>query len=111
MKKKNDFPMDDTVNAACNRAEAILDLYKKAGCAENWQERLLGAIADLAILSHCEAAVAHAEARAEAGPGDHCGSSGYDARHACEEAGERAVELMDQERLRAGGGLYDEVLP
>lgn len=55
--------------------------------------------------------MAHAEARAEAGPGDHCGGGGYDARHACEEAGERAVELVDDERLRAGGGLYDEVLP
>lgn len=50
------------------------------------------------------------EARAEAGPGDHCGGGGYDARHACEEASERAVELMNEERRRADGGPYDEVL-
>lgn len=107
MKKKSDFPMDNTVMAACNRAESILDLYKKAGCVENWQERLLGAIADLAVLSHCEAAVAHAEARAEAGPGDHCGGGGYDARYVCEEAGERAFALMEEERRR---GQMEQVL-
>lgn len=40
-------------------------------------------------------------------PGDHCGGGGYDARYVCEEAGERAFALMEEERRR---GQMEQVL-
>lgn len=107
---KTMFPLDNTRSAACCRAEAVLALYKSAGCREEWQEMLTMAIADLAMLSDAEYGVSCAEARSE---GDPCGGTGMSAESACEEGAALAREVMDEEQRQAArddGGLYDDVL-
>lgn len=104
------FPLDNTTAAAHARAEAILALYKKAGCDAGFDDTVTMAIADLAILSDIEAGISHAEAKAE---GDGYQHTGTTARFACEHGAELAEETLEAERLAAqrdAGGLYDEVL-
>lgn len=110
MTKQNLFPLDDTTAAAHARGEAILALYKKAGCDADFDEAVTMAIADLAVLSDIVAGISHAEARAE---GDGYAHSGMPARRACEDAADIAEEMLEAEReaaRRDDGGLYDEVI-
>ena len=105
--KRTDFPTDDSITAAANRAEAVLGLYSKARPTAQWggwQEMLTQAIADLAILSQIEANVAHAEAQAEG----ESGGGGYDAGLACEHGAELAETMFKEQERRDLRCLYEE---
>ncbi len=105
--RRNDFPTDDSINAAANRAEAVLSIYSKAKpTAEwgGWQEMLTQAIADLAILSQIEANVAHAEARADG----ESGGGGYDAGLACEHGADLAETMFKAQERSDLRSLYEE---
>jgi len=103
--KRNDFPLDESITAAANRAEAVLGLYSKAKPTAQWggwQEMLTQAIADLAILSQIEANVANAEARADG----ESGGGGYDAALACEHGADLAETMFKDAERESMNELY-----
>lgn len=105
--KRNDFPTDDSITAAANRAEAVLGLYSKAKPTAQWggwQEMLTQAIADLAILSQIEANVANAEAQADG----ESGGGGYDATLACEHGADLAETMFKSQERSDLRSLYEE---
>jgi hypothetical protein len=90
MPTKNDFPIDETITAAANRAEAVLSIYSNSKPSTEWggwQAMLSQAIADLAILSQTEAIVAHAEAKAD---GESCAVGCMGIRDVCDVAADIA---------------------
>lgn len=44
------FPLDDTLHAACRRAEAVVRLYRTHGDKTPWCDSIERIIADLAVL-------------------------------------------------------------
>ena len=103
--KRNDFPLDDSLTAAANRAEAVLSLYSKARPTARWggwQEMLTQAIADLAILSQMESDIANAEALADG----ESGGGGYDAALACEHGADLAETMFKDAERESMNELY-----